>query len=88
MSKRCEGCGERTKASGAYCRTCTSKRFHARQDLKSGKFIIDLAGGSWWAWTDKGEVLVIGKKTKEEAFNCLVHGDPLMTETDESEAAP
>jgi hypothetical protein len=87
-SKRCGGCGERTTASGPYCRTCQSKRFHARQDIKAGKYILDQVGGAWWVWTDKGEVVVIGRETKELAFHCLAHGDPLLTETDESEATP
>ena len=28
----------------------------------------------------KGEVVVIGKSTKQQAFNCLAHGDPDMGE--------
>jgi len=77
---RCEGCGERTRASGCFCRSCQSKRHHARKDVEAGKYLIDLAGGSWWVWTDKGEVVVIGKSTKQQAFNCLAHGDPDMGE--------
>jgi len=48
--------------------------------VEAGKYLIDLAGGSWWVWTDKGEVVVIGKSTKQQAFNCLAHGDPDMGE--------
>jgi hypothetical protein len=81
---RCAGCGERTTASGLYCRTCQSKRHHARKDVKAGRFIVDQAGGAWWVWTAKGEVVVIGKDTMEAAFDGLAHGDPDMVEAEAS----
>lgn len=75
-NEKCSGCGTRTQAAGLFCRSCKSKRHHARKDIEEGKFIIDIAGGSWWVWTNKGETVVVGKDTKEQAFHCLVHGDP------------
>ena len=79
--KRCAACGQKTSASGSFCRTCRSKRFHARKRIEREGLIVDQAGGSWWVWDRKGEVLVMGKPTKDEAINALALGD----ETDDLE---
>ncbi len=72
---RCEGCGERTKASGPLCRTCQSTLFHAKKRVKKEGLLVDMAGGSWWVWSPKGEVLVIGKPTRADALLALMRGD-------------
>jgi hypothetical protein len=76
QTNRCEGCNVSTTASGRYCRTCKSQRFHARKALASGQYFIDTAGGYWWVFTKLGDVAVSGKDTKEQAFHCFAHGDP------------
>jgi len=67
---KCEGCGGKTTCAH-YCQRCKSKRFHARKRIDAEGLILDEAGGAWWVWDAKGTVLVIGKNTKQEAFNAL-----------------
>lgn len=73
--KRCEGCRGRTTASGAFCRSCKSARFHALKRIEAEKLLVDTAGGAWWVWSAKGEVLVIGKPTKGAAILALALGE-------------
>lgn len=75
MSKRCEGCGERTAAAGSYCRTCQRQYGEAKTAVKKQNLIVDEAGGSWWVWSPKGDVLVIGKPTRQSALLALVRGE-------------
>lgn len=81
-TKRCEGCGERTAASGQLCRTCRSTAFHARKRIEKEGLIVDLAGPSWWIWDKKGEVLVLGKNTRLEAILTLGRGEEPSDEVD------
>lgn len=74
-SRKCEGCGNRTTASGDLCRTCQRKLREARSRIEIEDLIVDTAGGSWWVWTPKGEVLVIGKPTQAAAVRALAFGD-------------
>lgn len=83
-SRKCAGCGHRTTASGSYCRGCQSKLFHARKRIANEGLLVDTAGGSWWVWDPKGEVLVIGKDTRLEAIHALAFGDPDETEEEAS----
>jgi hypothetical protein len=82
MSKHCEGCGNKTTASGQLCRTCQSHHFHARKRVADEKLLVDTAGGSWWVWDPKGEVLVIGKATKLAALLTLHRGEDEPEEID------
>lgn len=75
MSRRCEGCGERTTASGAFCRTCQRQTGEAKAAVKKQSLIVDQAGGSWWVWSPRGDVLVIGKPTRQSALLALVRGE-------------
>lgn len=75
MSKRCEGCAIITTASGDFCRTCQRDLRAARARVSEEKLIVDTAGGSWWVWDPKGEVLVIGKSTKLTALLTLARGE-------------
>jgi hypothetical protein len=68
-------CGERTRACGAHCRSCQSARHQTFKRIEAEGLIVDEAGGSWWVWTAKGEVLVIGKDTKNDAIDALASGD-------------
>lgn len=74
MANRCEGCGERTRASGSFCRTCQSKLYHAHKRIEREGLIVDKAGSSWWVWDAKGEVLVIGAPSKTAAIEALAFG--------------
>lgn len=75
MTHRCKGCGERTAAHGAYCRACQSKLTQAHRRIDREGLIVDMAGGSWWVWDAKGEVLVIGAASKGAAIEALAFGD-------------
>ena len=68
-------CGERTRASGCYCRTCRSKRFHARKDVETGNVIVDEMVGGWWIWAKNGEVLVMDKPSKDDAVRAYINGE-------------
>lgn len=72
---KCEMCGERTRASGCYCRSCQSKRHHARKDVESGNVTVDEVAGGWWIWSKSGEVLVMDKPTKDAAIMAYIGGE-------------
>lgn len=74
MSHRCEGCGNRTEAH-YLCRSCKSALHHASKRIDAEGLLVDQAGGSWWVWSAKGEVLVIGKSTKLAAILALHKGE-------------
>ena len=80
MSNRCQGCGKSTKASGSYCQTCKSKVHHAHKRIKREGLLVDVVGGSWWVWTAKGKVLVIGKDSKQAAIYALACGEDAESE--------
>lgn len=75
ITYKCQWCGHRTRASGGRCQSCKSKLFHASKRVEKEGLIVDQAGGGWWVWDAKGEVLVIGKDTKSEAYKALALGD-------------
>lgn len=73
-SHRCEGCSARTTAY-RWCQRCKSVRFHARKRITREALVVGVAGGGWWVWDARGDVLVIGRDTESEAFNALAFGD-------------
>jgi len=77
---RCVGCGIKKRASGSYCQKCKSAVHHAIRRIEDESLIVDTAGGAWWVWTAKGEVLVVGKDTKPDAIYDLAMGDSSTTE--------
>jgi len=73
---KCEaGCGARTAASGGICRTCQSKRFHARLDVERGNVIVDEIAGGWWIWSKYGEVLLMDKPSRAAAIRAYISGE-------------
>ena len=74
-SSRCKACDARTTASGGYCQRCKSLRHHGYQRIKDEDLILDQAGGSWWIWDRRGDVLVSGKPTAGQAAIALAAGD-------------
>ena len=40
--------------------------------------ILDQAGGSWWIWNPRGDVLVSGKPTSSEAVIALAAGEDIV----------
>jgi hypothetical protein len=70
---KCEaGCGARTTAAGGICRTCQSKRFHARKDIETGRVNVEEVGGGWWIFSKTG---VVGKDTKDAAIRAYINGE-------------
>lgn len=80
-SSRCKACEARTSASAGYCRQCKSLRHHGYKRIKDERLLLDQAGGSWWIWDPRGEVLVSGKPTAAEAVIALEAGDVEDNET-------
>ena len=74
-SSRCIACGARTTASGGYCQRCKSLRHHGYKRIKDEDLILDQAGGSWWIWNRRGDVIVSGKPTAGQAAIALAAGD-------------
>lgn len=73
---KCQWCDARTRAFPR-CQSCKSKFFHASKRVEREGLIVDLAGGAWWVWDAKGEVLVIGRDTKSDAYKALAFGEEL-----------
>jgi hypothetical protein len=76
---KCGGCGNRTKAY-PLCRTCKFACIRAHKRIDEEGLIVDEAGTtpelfSWWVWSAKGEVLVIGKKSRLAALLALGMGE-------------
>ena len=71
---KCKWCGARTRRLDL-CQGCKSKNHHAHKRVAKEGLLVDLAGGSWWVWTAKGDVLVIGRDTKLDAYKALAIGD-------------
>ena len=74
-SSRCKACSARTIASGGFCQRCKSLRHHGYKRIKEENLILDQAGGSWWIWNPRGDVLVSGKPTAAEAVIALAAGE-------------
>ena len=75
MASSCKACGTRTTASAGYCQSCKSKRHHGYKRLKEENLLLDEAGGAWWIWDQRGDVVVIGKPTREAAIIALGGGE-------------
>ncbi len=75
LCMNCKDCGARTTACSGICRTCQSKRFHARKDVETGNVIVDEMAGGWWIWSKTGEVLVMDKPSKDAAIRAYVTGE-------------
>jgi hypothetical protein len=75
MAARCKTCGTRTTASAGYCQRCKSLRHHGYKRLKEENLLLDEAGGAWWIWNPRGDVLVSGKPTAAAAVIALAEGN-------------
>ncbi len=76
MTNKCTWCGDRTRAYPR-CQSCKSKCFHTCKRIAKEGLLVDTAGGAWWIWDAKGEVLVIGRDTKSEAIKALAFDEGL-----------
>jgi len=73
MSKSwsCVGCGGRTTGCSGYCQGCKSKMHHAYARIRCERLLVDTAGGDWWVWSARGEVLVLGCASRVAAIQTL-----------------
>jgi len=74
-SSKCRACGARTTASAGFCQRCKSLRHHGYKQVKEENLVVDQAGGAWWIWDRRGDVLVAGKPTRDAAIIALGAGD-------------
>jgi hypothetical protein len=76
MGKRkCEFCGTKTTSSWDLCRACKSALHHGHKRVEAEGLIVDetvRGAGSWWVWSPKGEVLVLGRTSKRDAIIALM----------------
>ena len=82
-TQTCVACGRKHGAMPPFCQGCRSKWHHTHKRIKKEGLIVDEAGGAWWVWDKKGEVLVMAKPTKFDAIKALAFGD----DDDEDEPA-
>jgi hypothetical protein len=83
---KCKACGKRTFGSTGYCQSCKSKRHHGYKRIKEENLLLDKAGGSYWIWNQRGDVIVTGKPTAAAAVIALVEGD--VEDDDINESVP
>ena len=62
-------------------------RHHGYKQIKDDHLLLDQAGGSWWIWDPRGEVLVSGKPTRDAAVIALAAGDTEDEDTEPKTAA-
>jgi hypothetical protein len=72
---KCVYCAARTISSTGLCQKCKSARHHGFKRIRNEDLIVDEAGGAWWVWTEHGEVLVVGRSTKQDAIVALGRGE-------------
>lgn len=73
-SSKCKACDARTTSHTGYCRWCKSKRHRGYARIEDERLVVDQAGGAWWIWDARGDVLVAGKPTKDAAIITLGAG--------------
>ena len=86
MTARCKACGVRTTSYTGYCQSCKAKRRRGYKRIKEENLLLDEAGGAWWIWNPRGDVVVAGKPTKDAAVIALATGD--VEDDDDAESAP
>jgi hypothetical protein len=82
-STSCRACGTRTTSHTGFCRWCKSRRHRGHERVRDEGLVVDQAGGSWWVWDRRGEVLVAGKPTRDAAVIALGAGDVEDEDDDE-----
>jgi len=74
-------------ASAGYCQRCKSLRHRGYKRLKEENLLLDEAGGAWWIWDPRGDVLVSGKPTKDAAIIALGGGEADVEDNDLNDLA-
>lgn len=68
---KCTYCGGRTKASGGLCLTHKTARNRGADRVRYDNLLVDEAGGAFWVWDSRGEVLVTAQKDRTTALIVL-----------------
>lgn len=71
---RCKSCGVRTRGCMGFCRTCKWARHHAWERVKAEGLLVDTAGGSWWVWDSRGEILAGPSESRFDVMGMLARG--------------
>jgi hypothetical protein len=74
-SSKCRTCDARTTSHTGFCQWCKSKRHHGYARVEEESLVVDQAGGGWWIWDARGNILVVGKPTRDAAIIALGAGD-------------
>ena len=68
---KCEVCGIRIRGCTGRCRTHKFAIRRAAKRVRAEGLVVDQAGGAWWVWDSKGNVLVVGESSKVKALAAL-----------------
>jgi len=71
----CVVCGVKKLSFSSFCRTHKWAVQRALRRVSAEKLLVDKAGGAWWVWDAKGEVLVIGQDSRAKALAVLDTGE-------------
>lgn len=64
----CPHCGNITRAYIGICRYCQSDISRGLEYAHQHNLLIDKAGGAWWSWDSKGNVLAGPADNSDEIF--------------------
>lgn len=62
MTTKCIDCAKRTMASSGRCLFCQVKVRRLARLADASGWTVDQAGGGWWVWDARGEVLGMGDR--------------------------
>lgn len=74
MMNRCKLCGVKKSGCTDYCRTHKFAVRAGARRVAAESLLVDQAGGAWWVWNPRGDVLVIGQDSKAAALAALATG--------------
>lgn len=73
-ASRCVVCGTKKTGCTDFCRTHKFAIRRALRRVRTESLTVDRAGGAWWVWNARGDVLVIGQDSKVAALAALDSG--------------
>lgn len=68
---KCDVCGTRIQGCTGHCRTHKFAIRRAGRRVREESLLVDQAGGAWWVWDSKGNVLVVAQDSKVKALAAL-----------------
>lgn len=73
MTRKCDDCGNRHRASGRRCLACKTQVHREFRDAKKRGWVIDMAGGAWWVWDKLGNVLATHETSNVAALRLALN---------------